>query len=152
MPVAALTLGAAALRFATLDVQSLSGDEGVTSALLRMGFGDMLSTIPDTESTPPLYYVLAWLWTQVFGHGEVGMRSLSAVFGTATVPAAWAAGRALASSRVGVAGAALAAVSPLLVWYSQEARSYALLVLLATVSLWLAARAVERGGGRRLAA
>ena len=149
--VAAITLGGAALRFATLDVQSLSGDEGVTSALLRMSLGDMLSTIPDTESTPPLYYVLAWLWTRVFGHGEVGMRSLSALAGSAAVPAVFAAGRSLASDRTGLIAAGLAAVSPLLVWYSQEARSYALLVLLAALSLWALARAVDDPRPRRLA-
>jgi 4-amino-4-deoxy-L-arabinose transferase-like glycosyltransferase len=150
--VLALTALGAALRFATLDVQSLSGDEGVTGALLRMPLGDMLSTIPHTESTPPLYYVLAWLWTQVLGHGAVGMRSLSALAGTAAVPAVYAAGRALASERVGIVAAGLAAVSPLLVWYSQEARSYSLLVLLAALSLWLLARALEDPRGRNLAA
>jgi predicted membrane-bound mannosyltransferase len=149
--VAALTAFGAALRFATLDVQSLSGDEGVTSALLRMPIGEMLSTLPDTESTPPLYYSLAWLWTQVFGHGEVGMRSLSALAGTAAIPAVFAAGRALASARVGVVAAGLAAVSPLLVWYSQEARAYSLLVLLAALSLWLLARSLEEPRARRLA-
>ena len=151
LAVAALTGLGGALRFATLDVQSLSGDEGVTSALLRMPFGDMLATVPDTESTPPLYYVLAWLWTQAFGHGEVGMRSLSALAGTAAIPALFAAGRALASERAGVAAAALGAVSPLLVWYSQEARSYALLVLLAALSLWALGRALDAPTRRRLA-
>ena len=150
--VVGLTVLAAALRFATLDVQSLSGDEGVTDALLRMSFGDMLSTIPDTESTPPLYYALAWIWARVFGHGEVGLRSLPALAGTATVPAVYAAGRALASARVGAIAAGLAAVSPLLVWYSQEARAYSLLVLLGALSLWLMARALDAPSGRRLAA
>jgi len=149
--VVAVTVLGAVVRFATLDVQSLSGDEGVTSSLLQMSLGDMLSAVPDTESTPPLYYVLAWLWTQVFGHGEVGMRSLSALAGTATIPALYAAGRALASERVGVIAAGLAAVSPLLVWYSQEARSYSLLVLLAALSLWALARALEAPRPRRLA-
>jgi predicted membrane-bound mannosyltransferase len=149
--LAALTALGAALRFATLDVQSLSGDEGVTSALLRMSFGDMLSTIPDSESTPPLYYALAWLWTKAFGHGEVGMRSLSALAGTAAIPAAYAAGRALASARAGLIAAGLTAASPLLVWYSQEARAYSLLVLLAALSLWLLARALDEPRAGRLA-
>ena len=150
--MAALTALGAALRFGTLDVQSLSGDEGVTSALLRMSFGDMLSTIPDSESTPPLYYVLAWTWTQATGHGEVGMRSLSALAGTAAIPALFAAGRALVSEKAGVLAAALAAVSPLLVWYSQEARSYALLMLLAALSLWAFARLLDKPTARGLVA
>ena len=129
----------AALRFATLDVQSVWLDEAVTARLLRMDLGSMLRAIPDSESTPPLYYVLAWLWTQVFGTGEVGMRSLSALLGTATIAAVWALGRRLGGDRAALAAAALVAVNPMLVWFSQEARAYALLILLAVLSalLWL---------------
>ena len=53
--------------------------------LVRLGLGPMLRTIPRTESTPPLYYVLAWVWTHVFGSGEFGLRSLSALAGAGTV-------------------------------------------------------------------
>jgi mannosyltransferase len=147
-PIAAVTALAALLRFATLDVQSFWFDEAVTAGLLDRGFGDMLGEIPDSESTPPLYYVLAWVWAQAFGLGEVGLRSFSALIGTAVVPVAWLAARELVSRRAALAVAALAAVNPLLVWYSQEARSYALLLLLGTLSLWLCARLLRRRSGR----
>jgi 4-amino-4-deoxy-L-arabinose transferase-like glycosyltransferase len=104
----------------------------------------MLRAIPDSESTPPLYYVLAWPWAKAFGTGEVGLRAFSALCGTATVPVAYAAGAALASRRAGLIAALLVATSPLLVWYSQEARAYALFVLCGALSLWLFARALER--------
>ena len=74
--------------------------------------------------------VLAWLWVQAFGTGEVGLRLFSAVAGVATVPVVYAVGRTLASRRIGLVAAALAATSPYLVFYSQEARSYALFALL----------------------
>jgi hypothetical protein len=134
-PVVAVTLGAAAIRFAQLGAQSFWEDETVTGWLLhRGGLGAVLRTIPHTESTPPLYYVLAWLEHRLLGGGAVGLRSLSALAGTLTVPVLYAAGTQLASRRVGIIAALLAALSPDLVWYSQEARSYALLVLLATLS------------------
>ncbi len=136
-----LTIAGAALRFATLDVQSFWYDEAVTVGLVHLDFGSMLDHIPNSESTPPLYYVLAWLWTQLFGSGEVGIRSLSALFGTAAIPVFYLAARELArSERAGVAVAALAAFNPLLVWYSQEARTYALLTLLGALSLYFFAR------------
>ncbi|MEX2195843.1 MAG: glycosyltransferase family 39 protein [Thermoleophilaceae bacterium] len=134
---------AAALRFPTLDVQSFWSDEAVTVLLLDGSFFDLLEDIPDSESTPPLYYALAWPWTQLFGTGEVGLRSLSALFGTLCVPAAFLAARELVSARAGLVAAALVATNPLLVWYSQEARAYALLVLLATLSLLFFARALR---------
>jgi hypothetical protein len=149
-PLLAIVAAGAALRFATLGVQSFSGDEGVTVALLELSLGDMLDAIPDSESTPPLYYLLAWLWTQPFGTGEVAVRSLSALLGTLTVPVAYAAAEALVSRRAGLVAAALTAASPLLVWYSQEARSYALLVLLTALSLLFLARALNEAGGRPL--
>ena len=134
----ALTVAAgAAIRFAGLGSQSWSPDEGVTVALLKLGFADLFTAVRHSESTPPLYYVLAWVWAKVFGLNEYGLRSLSALAGTLTEPAAYVAGASLVTRRVGLVAAALAAFSPLLVWYSQEARSYALLVLLVTVSFAL---------------
>ncbi|MEA2404181.1 MAG: mannosyltransferase, partial [Thermoleophilaceae bacterium] len=150
--VAGVTLLAALLRFPTLDVQSFWLDEAVTVEVLRGSLGHVLSGVVNSESTPPLYYVLAWLWSQLFGLGEVGLRSLSALLGTAAIPVAWAAGRRLAGSRTGLIAALLAAVNPLLIWYSQEARSYALLVLLAALSFLLFLRALDDPSRDRLVA
>ena len=144
LSLAALVAVAALLRFPTLDAKSFWVDEAVTVRLVRQDFGDMLSSIPHSESTPPVYYVLAWVWAQVFGVGESGLRSLSALLGTALVPVAYLAGRELASRRAGLAAAALVAVSPMLVWYSQEARAYALVALLGAVSLFLFLKALTR--------
>ena len=149
--VAALTTLAALLRLATLSQQSFWLDEAYTVRLLRMPFGQMLRTIPKSESTPYLYYVLAWPWTHVFGTGEYGVRSLSAVAGIATVPVVYAAAR-----RIGGAGAAaiaglLVAVSPVLVWFSQEARSYSLAVLLSALTVLCAAAYADSRRGRWLA-
>ena len=134
-PVFALTLLGAVLRFPTLDRQSFWLDELVTASLLDRSLGDVLGEIPRTEATPYLYYVVAWLWSSVFGLGEVGLRSLSALAGTATIPVAYGAGVVLVSRRAGIVAAALVATSPFLVWYSQEARSYALFALLGATSV-----------------
>jgi 4-amino-4-deoxy-L-arabinose transferase-like glycosyltransferase len=140
----ALTLAGAALRFATLDLQSFWYDEAVTVGLVRHDLWGMLDRIPGSESTPPLYYLVAWLWTRVFGSGEVGIRSLSALLGTVAIPVFYLAARELTrSERVGVAVAALAAFNPLLVWYSQEARTYALLTVLGALSLYFFAQLLD---------
>jgi 4-amino-4-deoxy-L-arabinose transferase-like glycosyltransferase len=147
--VAGLTALAAVLRFATLGVQSYHHDEVVTaSRILRAGFGHAMSAVNFSESTPPLYYAVAWVWVQVTGTGEWGLRSLSALAGVATVPVAYAIGAELRGRRAGLWTAALVAVNPMLLWYSQEARAYALLVLFCAVSLLFTLRAM-RGGARR---
>jgi mannosyltransferase len=148
----ALTLIGGLLRFGTLDLQSYWLDEAATVELVELDMSAMLHRIPDSESSPPLYYVLAWLWTKLFGTGEVGLRSLSALVGTASIPVAYAAAAELCSRRVGLVVAALAAVNPVLIWYSQEARAYALLVLLGGLSLWSFARLLNRPGGAAAAA
>ena len=136
LALGALVAVAAALRFTRIGHQSFWLDESFTVDLVRRPFGDMLSGVASTESTPPLYYVLAWLWAKVFGHGEAGLRSLSALFGTLTVPVAWRAAREwFDSTRAGLVAAALVAFNPFFVWYSQEARSYSLLVLMAMLTL-----------------
>ncbi|HTD58291.1 MAG TPA: glycosyltransferase family 39 protein, partial [Solirubrobacteraceae bacterium] len=86
------------------------------------------------------------------GSGEVALRLLSALAGIATVPVAWAIGCELAGRRAALVTAALVASSPLLVWYSQEARAYALLVLFASLALLCFVRALHDPSVRRLAA
>ncbi|MDX6689933.1 MAG: mannosyltransferase [Solirubrobacteraceae bacterium] len=152
IPLALACVVGAVLRFATLDGQSLWYDETVTGQLMRTDFRGMLSAIGDSESTPPLYYVLEWLWTQLAGTGEVGLRSMSALLGTATIPVVWALARRLGGDRAALAAAALAATNPLLIWFSQEARSYALLALLGALSALLWLRALESPRAERLLA
>lgn len=151
--VAGLTALAAVIRLYGIGHQGLWFDEAYTVMLVKLPLGRMLSTIPRTESTPYAYYVLAWTWTRVFGHGAAAIRSLSALFGVALVPVAYlAARRLLDSRRAGLAVAALTASNPLLVWYSQEARAYELLALTAGLSLLAFAHARERASPRALAA
>jgi hypothetical protein len=148
----ALTALAAALRFATLGLQSLDYDEAYTAGVVIPGsFGHMWSLLPKTESSPPLHYVLEWAWTRPFGLGEVSVRFISALAGTAVVPVVYAAGRRLGSARAGLVAAALVAVNPFLVWYSQEARAYSLLTLLGALSFLAFAAALRDPSPRRLA-
>jgi mannosyltransferase len=145
---AAIVAGAA-LRFATLGTQSYHHDEAWTAGVvLHSNLFTTLDKVSATESTPPLYYLLAWGWSKLFGTGEWGLRSLSALFGVAMIPVGYLIGRRMAGRAAGVAAAALAAVSPALIWYSQEARSYALLILLSALAFLFFLRARD-GFARR---
>jgi len=144
--VAALTALGALLRFPTLGAQSFWLDEATTVRLVGFDLGGLLSAVTREEVTPPLYYLMAWAWAGLLGPGEVGLRSLSALLGTALVPVAYLVARELAGRRTALLTCALVAVSPLLVWYSQEARSYALLALLGALSLLFFLRAARSGG------
>lgn len=126
--VAAATLVAAALRLFRLGHQSLWIDEVFT--WYSAGAGGALSARDLIENVHgPLYSLLVHLWAGVAGDGEWAMRLPSAIAGILTVPAfAWLSARWL-GPRTAVTAAWLAAGSPFLVWYSQEARNYSMLML-----------------------
>ena len=143
-----LVVVAAVLRFATLASQSYWLDESQAAHELSLSFGSMLGAWSRAEWNPPLYLVLAWPWARVFGTGEVGLRALSAVLGVGLVPLLYLCGAELVSRRAGLVAAALAAVNPFMIWYSQEAREYMLLAVLCTASLLFFARAWRMGRNR----
>jgi hypothetical protein len=144
----AITVVGGALRFATLTAQSLWLDESQAVHEVGLSFGAMLHAWRGYEGNPPLYLILGWIWTRIFGNGDAGLRSLSAVLGVGVIPLIYLSGRELVSRRAGLVAAAFAAVNPFLIWYSQEAREYMLLVFTCAGSLWFFARA-WRGGQRR---
>jgi len=152
-PLAALTVAAAALRLSTLGLQSFWYDEAFTPVhVLHPSLWATLRSVVHSENTPPLWYLLAWADSRILGTGEVALRLPSALAGIATVPVAWAIGRELAGRRAALACAALVAFNPLLVWYSQEARAYALFVLMAALAMLCFLRAEREPSPRRMAA
>ncbi len=139
--LAGITLVAAVLRFVGISSQSYWVDESQAVHELHLSFGAMLHAWSSFEWNPPLYLLIAWPWAKVFGTGEAGLRSLSALLGVAVVPLIYMCGRELVSRRAGLVAAAFAAVNPFMIWYSQEAREYMLLVVLGTASLLFFIRA-----------
>jgi len=135
-PLAALTLLAAVLRLSTLDLQSLWYDEAFTVVRdLHPGLISTLHSVVHTENNPPLWYLIAWADSRVLGTGAVALRLPSALCGIALVPVAWGIGSELAGRRTATLMAALVAVNPLYVWYSQEARPYGLYVFTAGLAI-----------------
>jgi mannosyltransferase len=143
----ALVLLALVLRTRELGI-SFWIDEG-----LSVGIADRpLSEIPEAlrlDGSPPLYYLLLHLWMEVAGTSEEAVRALSVLCGLVAVPVAWWAARALFGTRSAWMAAVLAATSPFLTQYAQEARMYALMALLALIAAAAFARAFAFGGDRR---
>lgn len=132
-----LVVAGAALRFFRIGHQSFWVDELLTIRAANLG-----TTLPFDEVfrniQGPFHAVLVHLVGSVW-ISEAALRSLSALFGVASIPVAYALGAELFDRRSGLAAAALAAVSPFSVWYSQELRNYSLLIFfsgLATLVWW----------------
>jgi dolichyl-phosphate-mannose-protein mannosyltransferase len=137
----AVTLLGGVLRFTNLGSESFWVDEALTALAVQGDLAETWHRVNANESAPFLYYMLEWAWAQLFGHSDVALRFPSAVFGTLTIPVAFAAARRLAGDATALIAAALTATSPMLFWYSQDARAYSLYVLLCAVSFWLFLRA-----------
>lgn len=143
------TVIAAVLRFPFLDHQSLWLDEVFTREILREAtLSGVWHHIQRTESTPPLYYLVGWL---VGAHSAAAMRAIPALSLTAAVPIGYLAFRRLTGQRPALATAMIIAVSPMLVLYSTDARSYGLLVLTGLMTIWGFAAVLESPSSVRYA-
>lgn len=144
------------LRVYHLDAQSLWSDEGLSLYRARLTLGQNLSNIiivppdvPTQDTNPPLYFVLLSAVRALAGESEYALRFLSAITGTLLVVVMWAAGRRWVSTAAGWWAAILTALSPFLIWYSQELRMYALEVLLSVMSLYWLRHALDRSVSAR---
>ena len=144
--VGAFSLLALGLRL--LLARGIWVDEAISIHQAHMPLGAMLQDLRRTDNHPPLYFLLLWGAVRVGGYSELAVRAPSIIAGTALIPALYLAGRDLFDRRTGLVAAALGACAPLLVWYSQEARMYALFMLLATLAVWAQVGVIRDGRAR----
>jgi mannosyltransferase len=139
---------AAALRFYRLQAQDIWGDEAFSIFLSQQPLPHVIAGGADTH--PPLYPVLLFVWLRLSGSAAFATRSLSALIGTLAVPLIFVFAQRLVSDRPRVKwfAALLAAVSPLLIYYSQETRMYELVAVLALASTYLMLRVIDQPGAR----
>jgi 4-amino-4-deoxy-L-arabinose transferase-like glycosyltransferase len=139
----ALTLLALAVRLHNLSYHSLWFDEAMSVHWARSSVSRILEVSMNLleDRLPPLYYLFLHYWRLFVGDGEVAVRLLSVLLGTLLIPVVYRLASDLFDLRVGSLAAALVALNPFLVWYSQEVRMYALAVLLATLGTWFFLRA-----------
>lgn len=142
--LALITLGAFALRVYLLARQSLWYDEGVTVAVAQKSLVELTRwTAHDIQ--PPLYYYVVAGWGRLAGWSEWSLRFPSVFFGTLITPLLAAVALTLTRRRSAALLAALfGALHPLLLYYSQEARMYAMLTALSVTLAYLVIRAGDR--------
>ncbi len=149
----AILLLAFGLRVHNLEVQSFWNDEG-NSARLSERSVPLIIEGTASDIHPPLYYLLLNQWRKLVGDTEFGLRSLSLFVGLITVPLTFVLGKKQGhrvtqrshrgsqrkSWLLGLIAAGLLAINPAMIYYSQEARMYALLGFWAALSTVLLLR------------
>ncbi len=130
-----ILLLAAFLRLWHLSYMSFWTDEGISFRVSSLQPYEILKTAA-ADVHPPFYYLFLHYWIQFFGRSEIIIRLLSALAGILSVIVVYYIARELLGERAAFFTALLAAFSPYWIWYSQEARSYSLLLLLSLISVW----------------
>jgi len=141
-----VTLGAV-LRFHGLGEKSVWVDEGVSIELARLDWYNFLRILWRHEGNMALYHLMLRAWLP-FGISEAYIRTLSVIFGLATLPAIYTLGRRLFDARVGLIASFLLVVNAYHIRYSQEARSYSLYPLLCVLSSLYFVRFLEEPSRR----
>jgi uncharacterized membrane protein len=132
------------LRFVGLGTESLWQDEILSVLESRRPWVDIITErLSFNRFSQPFYFLIIHFWAQAFGESEFTLRAPSAIFGVATVPATFILARHLLNAWVALGAALMAAVSPALVWYSQEVRAYSLSAFLLVVSTYFLIRYLE---------
>jgi mannosyltransferase len=139
---------AAGMRLWNLGAASLWYDEVVSMQVARAeGPTAMIERLDQIDGTrAPLHPLVLNAWLRVFGPTDLAGRAFSALCGLATVAVVYVIGRRAYDHRTGLWSAWLTAVCPPLVYYAQEARMYAWLVLLTALS-WLVMLSFRQAAG-----
>src|SRR6266566_969714 len=149
--LALITVVAAFLRFHGIAAKSFWLDEGASVEIARLPWRQFFYVLSHREINMALYYVLLHLW-MALGSTEGFIRGLSVLFSVATVPVLYALGARLFGRTAGLLAAWLLAINAYHIRYAQEARSYALVVFMATLGTWLLVRNLQEPASARWAA
>jgi 4-amino-4-deoxy-L-arabinose transferase-like glycosyltransferase len=148
----AIVVLALALRLVNLGGRAVWYDEAFAVLYAEQPLETMLyGTVTQVEGAaadvhPLFFYTMLHVWMLVFGQSPDAVRALSLLLGIATVILAYLLGRRLFNRRVGLAAALVVAIAPFHVYYSQEARMYALLGFAAMAMTYFFVLAWHDGG------
>jgi hypothetical protein len=136
------------LRTYRLGYQSLWNDEVVTWISAQGSPWRISTQRVENSNIPPLYYLVAGASLPLRGllGVEAALRTPSVLVGVLSLPLLFVVVRAWLDDRVALLAAAAMTVSPFHVWYSQEARPYALLLFLSLIALYCLQQALARPG------
>ncbi len=112
--------------------QTILGDETSTLYLVKGNEplrGDELDLHRDAEISPPLYFILAWLTTQLGSAPEL-VRLPSLIAGTVSIPLVYLVGARAVNRPAGLIAAAVMTLSPFMIFYSADGRGYAVAIAL----------------------
>ena len=151
MLLALLAAGAGlVLRIDGLDRKSLWGDELFTAHRIALPTLDAVIEDLNNSPFPPVYYALLWTWSRIWGFGDASLRSLAATLGILTLPATYLVWRPIVGHRAAAWTIVLLALNAGHINYSQDAKMYSAVWLLAVIASGSLLNAVMSVGSTQL--
>lgn len=131
------------LRLISLN-QSLWLDEAINVlAAKNYSLIGMVTEYAKADFHPPGWFTILWIWGKFFGYSEISVRLPSVIFGVLTIYITYLIGKKLVSKNLGLLTALLLSINPLHIYYSQEARMYALVTLVVAVNVLLLIKIIK---------
>jgi mannosyltransferase len=143
--VVAITAAGLVLRLPSFNDSMFADELGTYWVVTGHSLGQVIDLARDSQLNPPLYLMLAWVSEKLLSDSAQVLRLVSLLAGTAAIPLTYLLGAWTVGRRAALCGAALVALSPFLIFYSTEARPYALLLLLDLVSTLALLKALDTG-------
>lgn len=131
----AILLAGLFLRLYGLGSESLWLDEGYSAVWAGLELPEILAA-SSFDVQVPLYFIMLHYWVSLFGNSEFSLRFPSFIFGTLSIVLIYRVAALLFNRRVGLLSSLLLALSTFHIYYSQEARAYALMSSLALLSMY----------------
>lgn len=138
-----IVLGGAILRFYRLGAESIWLDEATSILIAQHSIAGVFAWAAG-DIHPPLYYLILHFWL-IAGTSEYAVRALSAVAGVVTIAATYRLSCMLFDWKAGAIAALLVATAPMHIWYSQEARMYALVTMFTVLAIYGLVRGLQTG-------
>lgn len=123
-------------------------DEAFSAYLIQFNYLD-IALFTATDVHPPMYYWVLKAWTDLFGTGELGLRSLSLFFAAATIIVTYFLTRRLFGRKVAAVALLFLAFSPMLIRYADEARMYTMASFIVMSATFALVKAVEAKSQKR---
>lgn len=96
----------------------------------------VIQKVVTTDLQPPLYFLILHFFVDALGVSEFALRFLSLAANVGSVALLYVLGRRMFSPAVGLLTALLGTLSPFYIWFAQEARPYALVLLWSLLGMY----------------
>ncbi|NND76731.1 MAG: hypothetical protein HKN39_00930 [Flavobacteriales bacterium] len=136
-------------KFCFLDQMHIHGDQAFSIFHSQKPLPELFTQL-NKEANPPLYFTLLHFWIKLFGIGSVAVKSLSALFSVGAAFFIYLIGKRTGNLIAAILPSSLFLLSNVHFDFSHEVRAFSLVFFLASISIYLFTKVLEKPDLRSL--